>query len=1004
MFILGLGLAAVGIFGLVSAAGDRYECSPEEVQDAVDSLKEINGDIEEIHEDVQNQINIINNNIQGFEDYLNSVNANGEVVQDSVTSLIAILTEQADLIEEYNNASYLKKLGSTYAMVGTNLFEGAVSVLEDIGDAAILVGATVFSPFTDTKSWQVFAARDLTGEAFDYLYDDGFLKGIETYSGFSHESTAANVFKGIGSAIPYVALAASGIGLAGEAIAAGTAGLGRGSSDYMSQHLMYGTDGELTFDDDYSLGRAWWEGGKEGVKDAALTIVMDKGIKKLGELKNAKVQAETITTSANEQLLSKYGKNIDETTDVVKTMQDDIFKGLKEKAGSEMSEEAIQTEAKRLAEKAGKGKLTSEEFKKVNELIPEGKKVAQEEVEAALNKKLVANEEKRLANNPSKAERREIRQAGEEALQKQKNLITETQEAAIKKDAELGKIQEMATKKNLGSATTKELKAAGKEAKAEIKGTISGKTTSVAAESELQGKLAKNWGPDDFEKAAGELGENNAAVKEYRAAKALDDQAKSGNRLINPGQKVDVAAMNKMGEANTNLQLEYIDAKGPTTAGKKALRIDAHDARIEKLKDSGLGKATAKANEGISKLKTTVQTSKPVQEINQAAQKIVNSKPAQKIAETAKSVASSKPVQTIGKVVDDAAGAANKVITNHPKLATGIAATTMAASKMDNSRPYVSPYVNTNMTGIDGGEYTPDGSLIGIDEVDDLVVKTATDTPTTPEPTAPVQTYTGGTSTAGENYTAPTISPTTPSSNDNTTTTPSEKPNDGNTTTPGTNDNNNNNNNKSDDSNKTPDKTTPATPEPTPTPSDNGSTVISNPPSNNNQGSSGTNHGGTTNNNTGNSSTGNNNWSSNTTTEPGIEENPELEPELPIEDADLIDEPGEEESVYTIPSNLSGVKQTKKSSPGSGVLPVLGGLGAAAAVGVGAKMYLDNKKNNENGDDDEEYLKDDDENFNTSENDDLLADEWNGEDTELNYEDPSGDNSVGTDDDDLGEM
>lgn len=1002
MFILGLGLAAVGIFGLVSAAGDRYECSPEEVQDAVDSLKEINGDIEEIHEDVQNQINIINNNIQGFEDYLNSVNANGEVVQDSVTSLIAILTEQADLIEEYNNASYLKKLGSTYAMVGTNLFEGAVSVLEDIGDALILVGVTVASPFTDTTSLQAIAARDLTGEVFDYLYDDGFLKGIETYSGFSHESTAANVFKGIGSAIPYVALAASGIGLAGEAIAAGTAGLGRGSSDYMSQHLMYGADGELTFDDDYSLGRAWWEGGKEGVKDAALTIVMDKGIKKLGELKNAKVKAETITTSANEQLLSKYGKNIDETTDVVKTMQDDIFNGLKEKAGSEMTEEAIQTEAKRLAEKAGKGKLTMEEIQKVNDLIPEGRKIAEsssrEAIESAatdaLNEKLVANEEKRLINNPTEAEKRQIRQAGEDAAKG--NSKAEIKLA--RKEGELSKIQEMASGKKLGNAdvkiTTKELKAAGKEAKAEIKGTISGKTTSVAAESELQGKLADTWGIDDFEKAASELGKKNAAVKEYNLAKDFEVSARSDESFT------------RLNSARGDLQLEYIDAKGPTTAGKKSLRMDARDARIEKLKDSGLGKATAKANEGISKLKTTVQASKPVQEINQAAQKIVNSKPAQKIAETAKSVASSKPVQTIGKVADNAAGVANKVITSHPKLATGIAATTMAATKMDNSRPYVSPYVNTNMTGIDGGEYTPDGSLIGIDEVDDLVVKTATDTPTTPG-----QTYTGGTSTAGGNYTAPTISPTTPSSNDNTTTTPSEKPNDGSTsTTPGTNDNNNNNNadnnnnNKSDDSNKTPDKTTPTTPEPTPTPGDNGSTVISNPPSNNNQGSSGTNHGGTTNNNTGNSSTGNNNWSSNTTTETGIEENPELEPELPIEDSDLIDEPGEEESVYTIPSNLSGVKETKKSSSGSSVLPVLGGLGAAAAVGVGAKMYLDNKKNNENGDDEEEYLEDDDENFNTSENDDLLADEWNGEDTELNYEDPSGDNSVGTDDDDLGEM
>ncbi len=44
-----------------------------------------------------------------------------------------------------------------------------------------------------------------------------------------------------------------------------------------------------------------------------------------------------------------------------------------------------------------------------------------------------------------------------------------------------------------------------------------------------------------------------------------------------------------------------------------------------------------------------------------------------------------------------------------------------------------------------------------------------------------------------------------------------------------------------------------------------------------------------------------------------------------------------------------------------------------------------------------------DEDFNFSENNDLLADEWNGEDTEFNYEDPSG-NNIAEPDDDLGEM
>ena len=434
-----------------------------------------------------------------------------------------------------------------------------------------------------------------------------------------------------------------------------------------------------------------------------------------------------------------------------------------------------------------------------------------------------------------------------------------------------------------------------------------------------------------------------------------------------------------------------------TTPRAKVAR--AYDTAVENMKNA--------ASDVKSKIKGAFDGMKPSGSTASAGPRIGDNSIPARVTQ-----AYDNAVEGIKNVGAKAGTTAKKVVTDtatfvkeNPKRAIiggGLLSTEKAIGNIKTSyipNNYASAEVQ-ELSKIGGGE-----NRIVIDEVDDLIAQADANTPTTPEPTQPSQTYTGGTSTGGGTYTAPT----TPSSNTSpgtngtgTSTTPSEKPSDSNTTPPGVNDNtNNNNDNKSDDTNKTPDNTTPTTPEPTP--SDNGSTVISNPPSNNDQGSSGVNHGGTTNNNTGNSNTGNNNWSSNTT-EPGIEENPELEPELPIEDSDLIDEPGEEESVYTIPSNLSGVKETKKSSSGSGILPVLGGLGAAAAVGVGAKMYLDNKKNNENGDDDEEYSEGDDENFNTSENDDLLADEWNGEDTEFNYEDSSGDNNVETDDDDLGEM
>lgn len=183
--------------------------------------------------------------------------------------------------------------------------------------------------------------------------------------------------------------------------------------------------------------------------------------------------------------------------------------------------------------------------------------------------------------------------------------------------------------------------------------------------------------------------------------------------------------------------------------------------------------------------------------------------------------------------------------------------------------------------------------------------------------------------------------------------------------------------------------TTITNPEPTPTPpvrSDNGGS------------NSGVDHGGNYDNGTGNI------WSG--TTDNGEVTEPELpDGELPIEEPTDTELPGTEESVYTIPTDLSGVTTKKKSSSGSSVIPILGGLGAAAAVGVGAKIYMDNKKNNDNGEDDD-YTDDfefKDENNDNGDN--LLADEWkedDNDDTSLNFNDIV--NDASEDNNDLGEI
>ena len=183
--------------------------------------------------------------------------------------------------------------------------------------------------------------------------------------------------------------------------------------------------------------------------------------------------------------------------------------------------------------------------------------------------------------------------------------------------------------------------------------------------------------------------------------------------------------------------------------------------------------------------------------------------------------------------------------------------------------------------------------------------------------------------------------------------------------------------------------TTITNPEPTPTPpvrSDNGGS------------NSGVDHGGNYDNGTGNI------WSG--ITDNGEVTEPELpDGELPIEEPTDTELPGTEESVYTIPTDLSGVTTKKKSSSGSSVIPILGGLGAAAAVGVGAKIYMDNKKNNDNGEDDDYNDDFEFKDENNDNGDDLLADEWkedDNDDTSLNFNDIV--NDASEDNNDLGEI
>ena len=807
-----VGTAALGL--IVSLFGDRYECSPEEVQAACDELSNIsNNTLQAIKEEIGKNVTIVNNAAYGYVD-ISNMNAYAPAVQDSITNLMGVLDKQAQIIEEYNNGSLVEKMLGTGTMAILNLTEGVLKFGEDIVDAGanIIAGVGTFCGF-DMEEVELWAAKDHIGDAFDDAFENGALSWVEKYSIYSHESTAAEILKGVGTAIPYIALAATGVGVLAEAGIAGAAGFGRGSTNYQQQHLVYDANGEASFDETYSTGSMMWEGAKQGAIDAATVVIMDKGMKAIGNkissLKAGKAAAESAddVTKALTTTSDDAGKALINSTDNVANAASNASK----KTAYELTEELDKLNKLR-------NKMPEAEFKKAKESIYEQlKKVHQDVLDG---------------------------QAAREA----REIAEQTASKAL--PAPAGKVAEQTAIPALPAPAEK----------------VAEQTAREMAEQTVK-KTASATGP--------RIGDNTIPARVTRA----------------------------------------------------------YDNAVEGLKNVG-----AKAGSAVK-----------------------------------------------GVVTDTAA-----FVKANPKatlIGGGIIAGEKAIGNMKTS------YIPTNYASAEVQELSKVGggeNRIVIDEIDDLPEPTPPE-PTPPEPTPPEPTTPEPTTPKPTPPEPTTPEPTTPKP-----TTPKPTPPEPTTPEPTT------------PKPTTPEPTTPepTTPEPTtpePKPGDNANTDVSNPPSNNNQGSSGVNHGGTYNN-----SGNNNNWNSGSTenneTELNPELNSELEPELPIEDPELQEDPIEEESVYTIPSNLSGVKENnKKTSSGSGVLPILGGLGAAAAVGVGAKMYLDNKKNNENGDDDEEYSEGDDENFNTSENDDLLADEWNGEDTEFNYEDPSGNNIVEPDDD-LGEM
>ncbi len=808
--------------------GNRYEASPDDLHTAMETLENAKTKIEDIITSNSNGISMITNSLGYYnrEFNLENLNTYATIIKENIGDLSLTLGKQADMIEEYNNSSKLTRIFNSYQMMNNQAYLGLLSVFEDLFDAGtvLLVDAGSALGF-DTTAMQLFAARNLIGELQENLYKEGGLfHTLEIYSNFSNESTAANVFKDIGSATAYIALAFIPGGAAVDAAIAGTAGYGKASTSYMRSHVTYDEAGQRKFDDSYSLKEANKTGLRQGAIDAALTFTMSKAFDAaFGAAKN-------------------IGKVADDATDLIPKLSEELETSAKTgiKTVTKGTEDVAMTVVKDTEKTVGK------------DLISATEKVTGKEISST-------------ASNVTK---REATAAAENVTKKEATSATEKISEQAKRTGIFDKPYEYGNKKYT--------------------------------------KLEDVW--EDF---------RNGKISSKEANKIVDEAI---------GKEDSSLAHEFMADVSNAKKGKNFDMKWQETAEKARSEMNATSTTPSNV---GGGEPLPKQN--ISTAKST-----SLQNVSQT--------PA--IASAAN--------QASASVTSTAAKTSSRA-------AYKVAAATVGAEELNqiNQGANNASMPRKPLETISGP--AGDGTLIGSDEydnrpivndLDDEAVVTDINTDPTKETIADIldnnqqdgNTNVGTNIPKDENQNTTTVSH--PSETGNNTNTETNFPNSG--------------------------------------PQEN-NTTITNQESSSNQtttssnGSSGISHGG---------SSSNNNYNFVNSGISASQDEPIeiLTDEKPGEDQ-ITSLPDDDEDIYTIPTDLSGVKNTKKSFENSAI-PIFGGLGAAAAVGVGAKMYMDHKKNNDNDEDSDENDDNSEEWNDTSEgNDGILADEWNEDDSNFEYED-----------------
>ena len=318
----------------------RYQYTASLVQESVEILNSAAKAITNTNTEMLKGISQIQNAraSQNLDIQADAVTGYQSLVTDLIDQMSTTITTKAQEIEEYNAQPVWKKVFATIGVGALKLVEGLGTFVENIGDGLVsIVGFTGGLFNSDFKNaCAEFVMKDHVGDAFakGYEAESGPLAWLNDNSYMSHQSTAANIFKGVGVAAGYVVLSIATAG-AGTAVSLGISaaasfagGVGAGTQSGLKQAQAQALAEGIEFNAGESFNAAFGKGVKQGAIAAGTTLLVGGVANKLtaGTRATAAVNSmDELSTATNgtRNALNTF-KTIASGSDEMATLADDV--------------------------------------------------------------------------------------------------------------------------------------------------------------------------------------------------------------------------------------------------------------------------------------------------------------------------------------------------------------------------------------------------------------------------------------------------------------------------------------------------------------------------------------------------------------------------------------------------------------------------------------------------------------------------------------------------------